>query len=368
VKRTAPFLGAVAMLAAACGASDGASTSPPDSVNPSSPDAAAVDSLAATGLFADPVQQTPAAGVIPYDVISVLYADEAEKLRFLSIPAGTHATYDDVDFWDYPDGTKFIKTFFFDRDARDPSAGRRLIETRIVEREAGTWTGRTYVWDDPPTQAIRLKVGQTISISRIDMNGDGRTFDYRVPNDNECKTCHSKDHVFQPLGPRTRQLNRDHDYGTADAPAVENQIDHLVSLGLLGGTIPPAADRMTLSDPYGDAPLDERARSYVDANCSHCHRPGGEAGSSALDLRKEVTNSSSLGTCREPVAAGPGSGGHVFDIVPGDPDASILVFRMASTDPGLKMPELPTLTSDAEGTALIRTWIAAMPAMSCGSP
>jgi hypothetical protein len=41
------------------------------------------------------------------------------------------------------------------------------------------------------------------------------------------------------------------------------------------------------------------------------------------------------------------------------------VFRMESTDPELKMPELPTLTSDVHGTELIRAWIAAMPKASC---
>jgi hypothetical protein len=182
-----------------------------------------------------------------------------------------------------------------------------------------------------------------------------------VPNENECKTCHSKDHVFQPLGPRTRQLNRDHDYGTASMADPENQIDHLQGLGWVDGDIPPAAERFTLVDPYGDAPIEQRARSYLDANCSHCHRPGGEAGSTDLDLRAETKDPSLLGLCRTPVAAGPGSGGLLHDIVPGDPDASIMIFRMSSTEPKIKMPELPTQTSDADGVALIREWIASMP-------
>jgi uncharacterized repeat protein (TIGR03806 family) len=360
----------IGTLAAACGGGSGGADAAGGGGRPgdAAPDAVDPNSLASVGLFDDVVSQTPAAGVIPYDVISVLFADRAEKLRFLSIPAGTRATYDPMDFWDYPDGTKFIKTFFYHRDARDPSLGRRLIETRIVEREAGTWTGRTYVWNDAQTEATRLKVGVTLSVSWIDPAGQNQTQDYRVPNDNECKTCHSKDHVFQPLGPRTRQLNRDHDYGAPGAPLVENQIDHLAALGLVSGTIPPPAERFTLSDPYGDAPLDDRARSYLDANCSHCHRPGGEAGSSALDLRQEITDPYALGTCRQPVAAGPGSGGHIYDVVPGSPDTSIMIFRVESTDPELKMPEVPTLTSDADGVALLHDWIAAMPPTGCGSP
>jgi hypothetical protein len=65
------------------------------------------------------------------------------------------------------------------------------------------------------------------------------------------------------------------------------------------------------------------------------------------------------------VSAGPGAGDRSYDIVPGDPDSSILVFRMESTDPELKMPELPTLTSDAKGTELVRAWIAGMQKSSC---
>jgi uncharacterized repeat protein (TIGR03806 family) len=340
-------------LCACAGGESGAADASAPSAQP--------ESLAALGLFDDPVAQSPVKGVLPYDVNAVLYADEAEKLRFMSIPKQTAADYDALGFWAFPDGTRFVKTFYYDHDARDPGRGRRLLETRIIERTAGAWTGRTYVWNDAQTEARRFKVGKTVKVSWIDSEGAQRRQDYRVPNDNECKTCHSKSHKFEPLGPRTRQLNRDHDYGSATQPDPQNQIDHLNELGWLRGDIGDAASRFSLADPYGTEPLERRARSYLDANCSHCHRPGGEAGSTALDLRAESEDPFGLGVCRTPVAAGPGSGGRNFDIVPGDADASILVFRMQSTDPQLKMPELPTLTSDAMGTALIREWIASMP-------
>lgn len=317
---------------------------------------AAAESLEALELFDDPVAQTPRRGVVPYDVNAVLYADESEKLRFISVPAGKTADYDAMGQWSFPDGTQLIKTFFYYNDVREPALGRRLLETRIVERAGGRWTGRTYIWNDEQTEARRYKVGRTLNITWIDADGELQEQPYRVPNDNECKTCHSKDHQFEPLGPRTRQLNRDHDY----ADGAVNQIDHFVELGWLKGVDEQPDERYTLADPYGDSALDRRARAYLDANCSHCHRPGGEAGSTALDLRAETTDAYSLGNCRSPVAAGPGSGGRRYDIVAGKPDSSIMVFRMESTDPQLKMPELPTLTSDARGTALIREWIAAM--------
>lgn len=354
--RRIPAVLALALAVAACGGDD----SGPDE-RAEHPDEPSAEKLTALGLFEDAVAQTPSDGVLPYDVNAVLYADESEKLRFLSIPSGEQATYDAIGFWDFPDGTLFIKTFFFYRDARDPGHGRRLLETRIIERSEGKWTGRTYIWNDAQTVATRHKVGKTLKVQWVDAAGDARVQDYRVPNDNECKTCHSKSHRFEPLGPRTRQLNRDHTYHGEE----RNQIDYLAELGQLNGDPGTAADRFTLADPYGSESVEWRARSYLDANCSHCHRPGGEAGSTALDLRAEITDPYSLGVCRSPVAAGPGSGDRSYDIVPGDPDSSILVFRMESTDPQLKMPELPTLTSDVHGTELVRAWIAAMPNASC---
>jgi uncharacterized repeat protein (TIGR03806 family) len=363
---TARRLIAAAIVLAAAGCSgDDATSGEPEHARDDAGSAPQVEQLDDLGLFRDAVEQDPEDGVIPYDVNAVLYADLSEKLRFINIPDGEQAGYEPDRYWDFPDGTRLVKTFFFYTDARDPSLGRRLIETRIIERAAGKWSGRTYVWDEEQTQATRLKTGKTLEVSWIDAEGEPHTQDYRVPNDNECKTCHAQDHVFEPLGPRTRQLDRDYDYGSADDPDVHNQIEHLDELGLIAGEVPPADERIALVDPYGDAPLEQRARSYLDANCSHCHRPGGEAGSSALDLRWEVDEPHALGVCRRPVAAGPGSGGNDFDIVPGDPDASIMIYRMASTDPEIKMPEMPTLTSDARGTDLIREWIAAMPGDGC---
>ena len=60
--------------------------------------------------------------------------------------------------------------------------------------------------------------------------------------------------------------------------------------------------------------------------------------------------------------AGRGSGDLSVGIDPGHPDASILAYRMASTEPGVMMPELGRSITHEEGLALIRQWIAGMPA------
>ena len=67
---------------------------------------------------------------------------------------------------------------------------------------------------------------------------------------------------------------------------------------------------------------------------------------------------STLGNMKRPVAAGRGAGPHLFAVVPGKPEESILTYRMASTEPGVAMPELGKDTVDKDGLAVVRRWIA----------
>jgi hypothetical protein len=107
--------------------------------------------------------------------------------------------------------------------------------------------------------------------------------------------------------------------------------------------------------------LDRRARSYLDVNCGHCHNPRGAADTSGLFLNMAETSSRRLGLCKPPIAAGRGTGGRHSAIVPGQPDASIMIYRVGSADPGVMMPELGRTTVHDAGVALLRAWIAALP-------
>jgi hypothetical protein len=107
--------------------------------------------------------------------------------------------------------------------------------------------------------------------------------------------------------------------------------------------------------------LDERARSYLDINCGHCHNRLGPASTSGLFLDIYEKEKSHLGILKSPVAAGRGSGNLQYDIVPGQPQNSILVFRMKALDPSIAMPEIGREQIHAEGVALIEEWIRKMP-------
>ena len=307
----------------------------------------------------------PKDGVIPYTVVSPLWADQAEKGRFIVLPPGEKATFGADGEWLFPDGTIIIKTFYFDRDRRDPAAGARVIETRLLIREAGAWRAITYLWDDEETDATAIKVGTRVDVDFIDVDGVAKREEYIVPNLDRCDSCHARHDATELLGVITPQLN----YEVLRGGAPVNQLEWLADQGVLDA-LPPLADQSPFADPMDPATgdLDARARAYLHANCAHCHRDGGGASKSGLILEAWEQDPLKIGICKVPAAAGPGTGGRKHDIVPGAPDESIMIFRMNSTDPEIKMPELPNRVINTAGVALIAEWIAAMPARECGAP
>jgi uncharacterized repeat protein (TIGR03806 family) len=306
----------------------------------------------------DPARQQPASGVIPYDLNSALFSDYAEKHRFIKLPPQAHATYHQDDVFEFPLGTIIAKTFAFPHDARNPSQGRRLIETRILKREPDGWVGLPYVWNKEQTEAILDVAGDTVDVSWVHTDGRTRSDNYIVPNSNQCKGCHKAGEIMRPIGPKARHLNREFAY----SGGVDNQLAEWTRRGVLVGAPEPAlAPRLAAWDDPKSGTLDARARAWLEINCAHCHSPLGPARNSGLDLLASQQNRTSFGIFKPPVAAGIGSGGLAYDIVPGQPEKSILAFRIASVHPGIMMPELGKRLVHDEGVALIREWIAAMP-------
>ncbi|HTM54249.1 MAG TPA: SO2930 family diheme c-type cytochrome [Pirellulales bacterium] len=306
----------------------------------------------------DPTAQQPAEGVIPYDLNSALFSDYTEKFRFIKLPPGTKAEYRENEAFAFPVGTIIAKTFAYPADARDPAAGRRLLETRILKHESDGWVGLPYIWNREQTEATLDVAGDTVDAKWIDEHGAERVNNYIIPNSNQCKGCHKQGETFAPLGPKARHLNRDFAY----PDGTHNQLAHWTHVGALAGAPAPAdAPRLPVWNDPADGSLDARARAWLEINCAHCHNPDGPARNSGLDLLASQTSPTQFGIFKTPVAAGRGTGGRDFDIVPGEPDKSILAFRIASQDPSIMMPELGKRLVHDEGVALIREWIAAMP-------
>lgn len=307
-------------------------------------------------------QMQPAEGVYAYTVNAPLWADHAGKGRYFTLPEGGKIELTEQDEWGFPEGTIFIKTFFFDTDRSVPDDDPHIVETRLLVYEKTGVKSYIYVWDDEQTEAVRNKAGADVDLDYVDEQGQPATQHYLVPDQNTCEDCHSRDDVPRVLGPSTLQLNTD---APPESGMSGNQIDLFAQLGLFTTPPPPASTLPALSHPAGDDALELRARSYLHGNCSHCHRPGGGGGPSGLTFLLTEDNPPSYGVCKVPAAAGAGAGGRQVDIWPGDPERSIVPFRMSTTDPDIKMPELPSLLADDFGATLISDWIAAMDDPPC---
>jgi uncharacterized repeat protein (TIGR03806 family) len=316
------------------------------------------DHLSAWGLFrGNGSSQEPAAGVIPYDVNTPLFSDYAAKFRFVRLPAGTVAHYRDSTPFDFPIGTVLVKTFAYPHDERDPGKGRRLIETRLLLHKTQGWTGITYVWNDEQTEATIRIAGGDAAVNWIDATGQERRVNYLIPNTNQCLGCHENRKVMRPIGLTARNLNRTLEYGHES----ENQLAHWTRIGILeGAPAPEQAPRLAVWNDPATGGLEERARAWLESNCAHCHNPEGPARTSGLDLTSTQSDGFKRGFWKPPVAAGRGSGGRSFGVVPGKPDESILVHRIESQEVGVMMPELGRRLIDKDGAALVRAWVASL--------
>ena len=296
--------------------------------------------------------QIPNENVIPYHLASPLFSDYTYKFRFVSMPNGEFAQYNYNEVFNFPVGTKIIKTFAYPVDDRDLSLGFQLLETRLLIKDKNGWYPLSYIWKENQDDAELKYIGKTINAKWIDKNGVEQVNRYRVPNINQCGSCHNLNKVIMPIGPKGRNLDVDFFY----QHGMENQIDYWDKINILEN-IPSDRKNPTAIWNLESETIENRARAYLDINCAHCHREGGSAGNSGFYLSHEETNNTSLGIMKKPVAAGRGSGGLKYVIKPGISEESILLYRMASTDPGVMMPELSRNMEHKEAIPLIKEWI-----------
>ena len=289
--------------------------------------------LAEYGFFTDAAGTKPAPGVIPYRLNTPLWSDGAVKARFLYLPTSAKAKANGDGLLDLPIGAALIKSFAF---------GGKLIETRVLLHRAEGWVALPYVWNAEQTEARLALAGKRIELT----TPAGQAISYAVPNKNQCKECHGLAGKVTPIGPKAYNLSADWLAGMAKAGKLDR--------------VPQVARRIPLWESRAKAPVTDAARGYLDANCAHCHNPHGAASNSGLNLGWLVSDPYQIGVMKRPVAAGRGSGTYEFDIIPGDPAHSILMFRFASTEGGVAMPELGRESRDPAAEAVIRAWIAGM--------
>lgn len=324
--------------------------------------------LSETGLFTSTRDLKAAPGLIPYSVNAQLWSDGAIKERYLAIPGDGKIAYNIHSYpqpapgappgWGFPDNTVLVKTFFLDTDK-----GRRRLETRLLhfQQLSGTeevgdqfWSGYTYVWNDEQTDAELAPaqgLDRTITVKDGKAPGGTRQQVWHFPSRNECIGCHTMPAKFA-LGVNTLQLNKDHDYGGV----VDNQLRTWEHIGLFTKPLPDVPSMLPrlydFEDPKVD--IDRRARSYLHANCSHCHMKWG-GGNAEFQLLASWPLRE-LGIVNTKAQHGTFDIADAKVLVPGDPKRSLILQRMSRRGLG-QMPHIASNVVDEQGVKLIEEWI-----------
>jgi hypothetical protein len=164
------------------------------------------------------------------------------------------------------------------------------------------------------------------------------------------------------LGVNARQLNRNQTYATTGV--TDNQLRTLNRLGLFN----PAFDESAIAGypqlaalTNLSASLEQRARSYFDANCSQCHQPGGTGITFDARYTTPLAN-------QNLIYGGLDESGFAM-IVPKDLWRSEIPPRMTATPPSpLRMPPLARSLIDTNAVQVITDWINSLPGTPAQAP
>jgi uncharacterized repeat protein (TIGR03806 family) len=309
--------------------------------------------LSQTGAFKDTPRMVPNAELLPYDLVVPFWSDGAEKLRWIAVPKG-RIKFSAAGEWSFPEGTVFVKTFEMPTDARNPASKRRL-ETRLLMVGAGASVyGVVYKWRPDHSDADLLPDSLTEKVSIQDAAGAAREQTWYYPSRKDCLTCHNA-RAGGVLGVKARQLNHDFAYPSGE---MQNELVAWNRLGLFEPTLrdDELAALPRLAPPDDSArSLEDRARSFLDANCSQCHRPGGTVAD--FDARYE-TPLEKQGLVNGAVLIDQGIDRPRI-ISPHDVWRSIAFMRV-NTVGDIRMPPIDRETIDKKDVALLHEWVDSM--------
>ena len=317
--------------------------------------------LSQTGVLEDARALVPAKGMIPYDLVVAFWSDGAGKTRWVAIPEGK-VVFSPTGEWKFPKGTVFVKTFELATDARDPGVKRRLETRVLVLDETGGVYGVDYKWRPDNSDADLLPGGVSEEIRLTTASGGTQSQRWSYPSRQDCLTCHNA-RAGSVLGVKTRQMNHSFAYPSG---VTDNELRAWNHAGLFDtvieeGDLATFATLATAND--ASRTVEDRARSYLDANCSHCHQPGGTVAN--FDAR--------YGTPLEQqqLIDGPVLIDQGIDkpriIAPHDIWRSIAYMRV-NTAGDIRMPPLARNTIDPAGAKLLNEWIMSMPGRNVLAP
>ncbi len=310
--------------------------------------------LSETGLYSrtGPDGLRPGKGVMPYSPQYPLWSDGARKTRWVYLPPGTKIDVSDMDWWEFPAGTKFWKEFAFD--------GRK-VETRLMwKKTAKTWVFAAYAWNGSQTDALLVPESGKANAWSL---ASGKK--HSIPGVADCQACHTG-HRPEVLGFSALQLSADRD---PNAPNKEELQPGMITLDdlLKKRKLVPAGGSLLTQPPriQSPNPRTRAALGYLHANCGGCHNPKNPTNRLGLDFKHSIK---AKGESEEPGLVTtldrrgsyeiPGlPEGQTRLISPGHPESSSLLRRMSSRGSYSQMPPLGTVLADQEAVDLIERWI-----------
>ena len=311
--------------------------------------------LAETGVFTNLATLTTHAGFVPYDVNVPFWSDNASKSRWFYVPTNQLITFGATNNWLFPTGSVWVKHFDLELTNGVP-ASRKRLETRLLVRHAGgdgtDVYGLTYRWGDSLTNAALIPDGGEDEAFVIHDGGTTRTQVWHYPGRSECLLCHTRANLGGlALGFNTPQLNRDFNYGGI----ADNQLRAMSHAGYFTAPISNLYSLRALAHPADESvSVEQRVRSYLAANCSQCHQPGG-SGLGLFDARLFTP----LSTARLVNGLLNHDEGDTLNrvVVPGSPGHSMLLSRVSTLNASRRMPPLGTGVLDTQAVALVSRWI-----------
>ncbi len=304
--------------------------------------------LSGTGIFTDK-NLGAKDGVIPYSLNTLAWADGAITRRWVILPESTWIGFSPKGEFTWPGGTVFVQ--HFDMVMNPHSGARRKLETRVLVLDAsGSFGyGASYRWRADESDADLVDAGGAEEVLKMSPPRD-QTWSY--PARGLCFMCHTPNAGFV-LGPKARQLNGDFAYPSGRS---DNQLRTWSYLQMFG----PGIEESAISSYPALAKIDDakasletRVRSYLDANCAHCHRPAGTGAQWDARFDTPLAQQNILnGELREAMGI---VGAKV--VVPGDPAKSMLHLRMSSTTPPQQMPPVGRSTVDTVALEAVEKWI-----------
>lgn len=320
--------------------------------------------LSATGLFGNVKEHRLADGVYPFSVNVQAWADGATSERFVALPNKSAVQWhDERQKIGYVEWLPFSLVF-----PKDAVLGRTLtlelepgktkrIETQLLHYDGAFWQAYTFAWNDDQTDAELVPADGTekyFTVADKRVPGGKREQMWSFASRTQCLTCHT------PWAEVTLAFNQEQLNKPVNG---KNQLATMCDLGMIERfdkakkpkepfTEANTAKLAKHTDPHDEkANLNDRARSYLHVNCSHCHRNGGGG-----SVTFELTNKSDLK--------------QVLDVKPtrGDfgikdarivskqhPYKSTLLFRMMKFGKD-RMPHIGSELPDIQGVQLIGRW------------